>query len=278
MPTFNVTNSDLAHKLTQFLAGWTALDDSDGREALLLRAGISGPRLRGLPYDAPLASFAPILAWQLVTAIGTDAENVADVGALLAFRADVDTDDIQQALAERGHEPQVEEAQGRPREESSPTVDTTFLGPSAPERVTIDQFYVPLPTAGALRAAVGEDGSIEWSIAGIRSSQAEMLAGGAGTAPSVPRLAQALEQVSSAVGAEPGALPGETTRPLVLRPLANGDPFEVDALRVEEVVAQFKRVLLTGGPGAGKSTAARYLAVILANDHLGASRDGGSSV
>ena len=289
MPTFNVTNSDLAHKLTQFLAGWTALDDSDGREALLLRAGISGPRLRGLPYDAPLASFAPILAWQLVTAIGTDAENVADVGALLAFRADVDTDDIQQALAERGHEPQVEEAQGRPREESSPTVqtylealvatlgtvDTTFLGPSAPERVTIDQFYVPLPTAGALRAAVGEDGSIEWSIAGIRSSQAEMLAGGAGTAPSVPRLAQALEQVSSAVGAEPGALPGETTRPLVLRPLANGDPFEVDALRVEEVVAQFKRVLLTGGPGAGKSTAARYLAVILANDHLGASRDGG---
>ena len=280
----------LAGELASLLGAWNALENVAERESCLVEAGVERRLLRALnlPFDAPAEVFAPILAFGLEASLSSDSTNIQSVSRLvrsLERRAGADPSSVNRAArllteidtAATKPPPVL----GGPRATTAALRDyltrmssvlgmleTAFLGPNVPVRVDLAQLYVPLPTSAVVTAQISEDRSVSWAITGIRAgvNLSSLTCGtvqDSGPQLQIPRLSAGLRRVQAIVQHEgEGAIPGESGRPLALRPLAEpGSAIHVGVCGVEDVLVQCKRVLLVGGPGAGKSTTAKHAAV-----------------
>lgn len=287
----SMSDEMLASSLARMFKRWTELRDLSSREGTLLRAGLDRRHLGTLPYEAPIENFAPILAFHLVGVVGKEPSTLGSIEEMIRNVFGSEDPDAEAVLIELGRRtesilreahigrsgppPRILNAYLHRIIDRLGMLDTAFLGPGLPARVTIDRLYVPLPTAAVLTASISESEEVLWEISGVKLLHGEKRITSQDGALRPPRLKEALAQVHAAVGAQSGPLPGEASRPLVLCPLgAGGASFNVDAFRVEETVAQFRRVLLVGDPGAGKSTAARHTAVSVAHECLAGTTKG----
>jgi formylglycine-generating enzyme required for sulfatase activity len=279
------TAESFVSSLSRVLNDCNILGEPDGRETKLLKLGLDRRHLSGLPFRAPNELFSQVLAVHLESLTHSDDGNAEVITSFLSNVAK-EAPDFNQIIRSLIDEVRRRATATRQHVGTSPVtalpvellsyrnaldqavgvLHTGFLGKSFPDQTRIESVYVPLPLTAQLGALVEEKGDIRFDISGVRSpivpmqgfaSQHEM--------PRSPRLSDELSRYAQIIRGEVvGTLRGEASRPLVLAPMLRfGSRHIIDDLKIDDAIHEFGRVLLTGVPGAGKSTTVRALVVAL---------------
>lgn len=279
------TTESFVSALSRVLNESNILGEPDGREAKLLKWGLDRRHLSGLPFRAPNELFSKVLAVQLES-LTHSGDGDTDIIASFLSKVAEDAPGFNQVIRSLIDEVGNRAAATRQRVGTSPAADlpkellsyrnaldqavgvlhTGFLGDSFPSQTRIEYVYVPLPLTAQLGALVEEKGEVRFDISGVRSPVVPMPGfASQGEMPRSPRLSNALSRyVQIMRGEVVGTLRGEASRALVLAPMLRfGSRHIIDDLKIDDAIHEFGRVLLTGAPGAGKSTTVRALVIAL---------------
>jgi formylglycine-generating enzyme required for sulfatase activity len=280
--------SEFAALLTETLIALPQLEDPATRQDFLLTNGLDRRTLSGMQFDAPLTLFGSLMSWRLEAATH-EGEGVLETVARFIHRliddalaVDEGTNQIAdwvdarlQAARDLGadYAPDFPPELGEYRRQLDFQVgilNTGYLGENFPDVTRIEPVYVPLPLDARLMVTIDADGDHQPEIVGVTSLSQPVAE--SDQALNSPRLAAAFARFQTIAHGGEGSLRGEMSRSVALAPILSAETRHMlEELTLEDAIHEFRRLLVTGGPGAGKSTAARALVADLLHVNGGAS-------